>query len=402
MTLKRRDWVILAVLFVVIFAGQSYVAYRYLIEPTDLGLNDFYSRWAGARAWILEGRDPYGLDVTAEIQQALGATHQAEGRSGFHYPMHVVFLFLPLINLPYKITQSIWLVTLLWLAIGIVLTSLSRIEWRPSPAGLIGLILFGILFYPAARTMLLGQFTLHVTFFLTVTLLLLKHNRDGWAGIFLAATSIKPQMVIVIGVWLVLWAILQKRWRFIGGVVGGGLLYLVGAMFIYPRWLLSFWEDVQRYANVAGGRNPLQVFLFELGLPDWFQFVLTGLLVAVMLYSWWRARDGEAVTFELAIFWSVIVTITALFQTGSTNQVLLLIPLIPWLHEGMKRWGVWPIVGVTAVFTVSLWILFFNTLSGDYENQLMFLPLPILSLIIITIFERNYRKTGNWRLEVGN
>jgi hypothetical protein len=402
MNLKRRDWVILFLIFILLFAGESFIAYRYLIEPTSLGLNDFYSRWAGARAWLIEGRDPYGLDVTAEIQQFLGATHQAEGRSGFHYPMHVTFLFLPLINVPYPITEAIWLVTLQWVAIGIVVASLARLEWWPSPLGMIGLLLVGILIYPAARTMLLGQFTLHVTLFLALALLMLHKGHDGWAGIFLAATSIKPQMVVIVGIWLVLWAVGQRRWRFIWGVLGGGLLYLLGGMLLYPRWLLSFWEDVQRYADVAGGRSPLLVLLEEVGLPGWLHFVLGGLLVVAMLFSWWRARQAEGTLFDTAVYWSLVVTVIVPFQTGSTNKVLLLIPIFAWLYAGVKRWGGWPIAGITAVIIIGLWLLFLNTLSGDYENQIMFLPLPFLSLLILIVSEFNPQKQGGMRLETGD
>jgi hypothetical protein len=316
--------------------------------------------------------------------------------------MHVVFLFLPLITVPYPITEAIWLVTLQWVAIGIVIVSLARWQWRPSPLAMIGLLLTGILLYPAARTMLLGQFTLHVTLFLAISLLLLHKGRDGWAGIFLAATSIKPQMVVLVGLWLIIWTLYQKRWRFIAGIIGGGLLYLLASVALYPRWLLSFWQDVQRYADVAGGRSPLLVLLETFGLPEWLQFVLGALLITVMLFTWWRARQNTDYLFDMAVYWTLVVSVIVPFQTGSTNQVLLLIPVFAWLYEATKRGYGWLVVAITAVIIVSLWVLFANTLSGDYENQIMFLPLPLLCLgILLGIEWTSRRRTGQLTTDVG-
>ena len=65
-----RDKVVLTLLIIVLFSVQVFVTYRYLTSIVP-GANDFYSRWAGARALLLEGRDPYGLDVTYEIQEDL-------------------------------------------------------------------------------------------------------------------------------------------------------------------------------------------------------------------------------------------------------------------------------------------------------------------------------------------
>ena len=393
LSFKRRDWFVLILLFVGLFVVEVMAVHRYLISPTRLGTNDFYSRWAGARALLIEGRDPYGLDVTTEIQEALGA-QQAEGRSGFHYPLHVVFLFWPLINVSYPWTQSVWITTLQWLVIFTIIVSLIRLRWQPSPLGIAGLFIAGILFYPVARTMLLGQFTIHVTFFLALSLLLLQRGHDGWAGVLLAATSIKPQVIVLVGIWLALWTLYQRRWRFLGGVLGGGLVFFLGALLLYPRWPLSFYEDMLRYATVAGGRNPITVLLETTGLGEVMvlRYVFAGLMLLGMLYAWWRSRDDEGELFELGLYWTIVLSVIVPFQTGSTNQVILLIPFFTWLWQGVQRWGGWVMSGATAVLIVGLWGLFVNTISGDYENPIMFLPLPFLALFILLATEINRQR----------
>ncbi len=393
--MSKKEWAILALLIAILFAAQSWVTHRYLVQPNP-GANDYYSRWAGAKALLLDGRDPYSLEVTQEIQAVIRINPEQVGRGGFHYPLHVTFFFLPLVYLPYTWAQAIWQTLLVWVIIGTVLVMLAHHNWRPRPLALVLLLLAAILFYPATRSVLLGQFTLHVTLFVALSLLCLKSGRDGWAGIFLAATSIKPQMILALGVLLLLWTIKQRQWRFVVGVIGGGAIMFAAALLLYPRWPISFVEDMLRYSVVAGGRNPLHVLLQLLGLPEGAYTIVTAIFIAITLYTWFRAwRNPNWSYLTLAIFWTMVVNILVPFQTGTTNQAILLIPFFAWLHLGLKRWGVWPIVSITAVIIIGLWALFLNTLSGDYENQLLFLPLPLLSLAILIASELRSYKVAN-------
>ena len=377
---STRNIILLSLLLILLFTFQVIATYQYLILPSNIGFNDFYSRWRGANIYLLEGRDPYGLDVTSQIQIEMGATHQAEGRSGFHYPLHVLFLFWPLVYLPYAWTQAIWFTILLWLIIGIVGMMLIYLGWKPSPVGIAGLMLGAIILYPISRTMLLGQFTIHVAFFIALSLLLLQKEHDGWAGVALAATSVKPQLAVFVGLWLVMWALYQKRYRFIGGVLGGGLLFFLAATAVFPRWILSFIEDMQRYSDVAGGRSPFLVLTETIGLGETqvLRYLLSALLVIMMLYSWWRARHDNGVLFDLAVYWSLLATTLLLFQTGSTNQAILLIPLLAGIYQLTKRWGGWKTAVLTTLILAALWLLFAVTISGNYEHQLLFLPVPFL------------------------
>ena len=392
---NRRDWVVLGILLLILFALESWAMRRYLTSVVP-GANDFYSRWAGARALLREGRDPYGLDVTAEIQPIIGIDPSEVGRGGFNYPLHVIFLFWPLVYLSYDWTQAIWLTALQWVTIGAVIGLLGRANWRPGPAGIVALLFAALSFYPVTRSILLGQFTLWVFFFLAMMLWALDRGHDGRAGILLAATSIKPQMVIFIGPWLLLWAVGQRRWRFAAGLFGGGAAMLAASLALFPRWPLSFLADVQRYGDFAGGRNPLQMaagFIWPGGAAG-LRYAATAVLLVVMLFTWRRGWHGRESDFDRALHWTIVVGLLVTFQTGTTNQVLLLIPLSAWLRLGLKRWG----TAVTAFIIISLWValwaLFLGTIAGNYENPLLFLPLPFLSLFTLIGLEIRRRASA--------
>lgn len=379
-----RNWILLGLLFVSLFALESVVVHNAFTVRYP-GANDFYSRWAGARAFILEGRDPYSLEVTEEIQPVIGIDPSEVGRGGFAYPLYVIFLFWPLVFVSYAWAQAIWMVTLQWVAVGIAIVLMRREGLEPSPVGIVGLLLGTLLLYPVTRTIFLGQFTLHVTLSLAATLLTLHHRRDGWAGAFLALSAVKPQMVVLIGPWLVVWAISQRRWRFIRGLLIGGAVLGLGSLVLFPRWPISFLEDVRRYDDFAGGRNPLAMVgeLVWPRNPDVVRYGLTGVLMLAMGAAWVRGCRNPEKGFAPATHWTIVVSLLIFFQTGTTNYVMLLVPFFAWLRAALDRWGVWPTVGGVAVLEFGLWGLFATTISGDWENPVMFLVLPLLSLAVL-------------------
>src|SRR6202034_3921806 len=77
--------------------------------------SDLYPRWLGARELLLHGRDPYSVEVTREIQagfygRPLDAKNPADpvAQESFVYPVYVVFLISPTINLPFGTAAEIF------------------------------------------------------------------------------------------------------------------------------------------------------------------------------------------------------------------------------------------------------------------------------------------------------
>jgi hypothetical protein len=383
--ITQKQWLIIALLFLFIFAVES-AAIQHNFTSKFPGGNDFYSRWAGAKALLLEGRDPYSPDVTGEIEVILDPQQLRANSFSFAYPLHVIFVFWPLVYVDYSWAQAIWMVCLQWIVIASAMLLLSQDDW-PRSGFVTGVALFAALFfYPAARAIMLGQFTLHVIFFLILTVGALRQGRDGWAGFFFAATSIKPQMVLLAGLWLVLWAVRWRRWRFIGSTLVSGAGLLVASMLLFPRWPFSFIEDLGRYADRAGGLNPMDVLAGML-LPNNVATLRWGItigLIVILLFAWIRAlRRADDALFDHALYWGIIINLLVFFQTGSPNQILLLLPIATWLKLLYDKWGGW-ITGIAVlVLTLAPWVLFIATIRGDHESPLLLLPLPILALFIL-------------------
>lgn len=399
--MRGQKWAqatVICLLFLSLFVLQS-VAVRTIYTQHFPGGNDFYPRWAGASALLLEGRDPYSPGVTEEIQITLiGPDAEPQNSFSFAYPLFVVFTFWPLVYLPYDWVQAIWMVTLQWIAIATTAVLAKWRKWHLTPGHWLLLVLGALLFYPTARSIMLGQFTLHVTLLLATALWALDREQDFVAGILLSMTGIKPQMVLLPVLWISIWALGSRRWRFLFGFGAGAAGLMIASLAIFPRWPLSFIEDIQRYSQTAGGRNALDV-LVEAVFPIGSRVLRYGfatVLVALMLNAWRRGFRSGSKAFLLALWWAMIVNLLVPFQTGTTNQAMLLLPLFAWLHEAValrrQRWSLLP----TVLGLVGLWVLFLGTIEGNLENSILFLPLPLFCLGVLLLLE--FRNTRNrWR-----
>src|SRR5271167_2581954 len=100
-------------------------------------LSDLYPRWLGARELLLHHRNPYGDDITLEIQKGYygraldpARPNDPKDQQGFAYPVYVVFLLAPLIGLPFHAVQILFHCLLLGLTGASVWLWLRALRWR--------------------------------------------------------------------------------------------------------------------------------------------------------------------------------------------------------------------------------------------------------------------------------
>ncbi len=75
-------------------------------------LSDLYPRWLGARELLRHGRNPYSSEITVEIQRGYygrpidpARPYDPKDQQGFAYPVYVVFLLAPIVDLPFNVVQ---------------------------------------------------------------------------------------------------------------------------------------------------------------------------------------------------------------------------------------------------------------------------------------------------------
>jgi hypothetical protein len=391
---SRGTAITLTAAIIVTYLLLVYGAYQTFTSQVPGG-NDFYPRWRGTRALLLEGKDPYSAEVTLQIQNDMYGRPAREGEDqvAFAYPLYVSFLVLPFALLPYPLAQAFWSSALILTTLGALIVVLRTLDWQPSPPGLIGLALWTVLFYPTARSIILGQISIVVLAFVALAIWALKRGHSVLAGCLLALSTIKPQLIFLILPFLLLMTVRWRNYKTVSAFLSLLAILLAVTSMALPSWMRSFVSGLTSYHSYTsiyrGGTSPIGYLVGAL-VPASLSGVVTlavslGLVacVAYACYAAFTNRLQASAAFSLA----VVATLLLPGETGTTNQVLLLLPLMWWLSDpGRRRW----VIGlVLAVLLAGPWLLFLRTIQGDLEHPMMVIPLPLATLLLLSWHARS-------------
>lgn len=253
-------WVAIAAM-----AVSGWVQLRMIDRFNPASLPDLYSPWVGARA-ALHGRDPYTPAVTAQIQKDIyGHVLQPTetwDRQAFVYPVYIALLLGPFTVLPWKAVSLLFAV-LAPLAVGAaawswVQCSEARLDRRKT-------LLFVALIvasWPSLWGCYQRQPSLFVIAAIAAALLLLRRGRDVGAGVVLALATVKPQLVVLIALWMLIVAVAHRRWRFVAALALTMSLLIGGSLMLVPGWISQWVHAAAAYAEYPA---KISVLAFLLG-----------------------------------------------------------------------------------------------------------------------------------------
>ena len=283
--LKRPSFFVAFVLAIVASASTWFyvnrilraqqIAYAAAHDQPRGNLSDLYPRWLGARELLKHGRNPYTPEITREIQQGyygrpLDPSRAGDPRSnepkdqqGFAYPVYVVFLLAPTVDLPFETVQTAFRWILIALAAVSVCLWLRALRWKLSCGWLSILAVLMVGWLPMVQGIKLQQLSLLVAALLAACAACLS---AGWlllAGGLLALATIKPQLAWPVVLWLIAWAVSDWRSRrgFIFGFGFVMLLLLGGAQLLLPGWMGMFFAAIRQYHQYTQNQS-LLTFLF--------------------------------------------------------------------------------------------------------------------------------------------
>jgi len=402
-----------------ICAASMWFYVRHILVPFQLAdaaahdrprgnLSDLYPRWLGTRELLLHHNNPYSREITREIQVGYYGRELDPNRAmdpkdqqGFAYPVYVAFLLAPTISFSFaKVALAFkWLLVALT-ALSVVLW-VRAIGWKPSPAGWIAMLALTLGSFPVLQGLHLQQLTLAVGALLAGVAALLVSGNLFWAGALFAVASIKPQLVVPLGIYLVLWAgsDWSRRRNFLFGFGGVLLVLIIGSELLLPGWFAYFIAASQQYLRYTGGMSLLDVLLSRrLGS------FATMLVLVSMLGACWRFRKEEPGTPEFSVMLAlalantvVVIPMFALYNTVLLLPAVLLIVRnwrLLWSAGGLSRIGLilaggavaWPWVAAVGLLLASVilspaaiqqgWWL---PLSGSLK-----VPIPLVCLVPLT------------------
>jgi Glycosyltransferase family 87 len=311
----QRRWLLV---LVILMATGMHCFYSYVFFPARIAedalmkrprgnFSDLYPVWLGTRDLLLNQHDPYSPEVTADIQKGVwGRTVDSRkpgdptDESRFAYPLYVVFILAPMIVIPFPAATALFIV------LGLIAGSLSAWFW----SRLLGrgnsvfhVIITIVLFlgsWPFVLALRVHQPALIVFALMSGAMMAVVAQRPWIAGVLLALATIKPQSVIGIVGWLLLWSL--SNWKDRKGVLvsfGLTLSAMLGAAeFLVPGWFWEWREAMSAYMRYS----PLTGAFVELMFGHLLGKIVGVLVVFGTVLFCWKARKDTPDTnrFKLA------------------------------------------------------------------------------------------------------
>jgi hypothetical protein len=365
-------------------------------------LSDLYPRWLGARELLLHGRDPYAADITREIQtgyygRPLDSTrpNDPKDQQAFAYPLYVVLVLAPTVRLPFPLVQRGFLGLLLVLTAASVLLWLRALQWRVSVTAKLLWIILVLGSFPAIQGFKLQQLTLLVAALLAAAMACLVQRWFVIAGILLAIATIKPQLMLLVAIWMVIWISgnWRERRRLFWSAAACMAVLLAGSEFLLPGWIAEFRRAMASYYQYTGGGRSI---LDESISPMWGRIASVVLVLALMILLWKVRREREgtrAFQWSMAAVLATALTIVPMF--APYNQVLLVPCAMLALKEIRTLWNTdrlarffvlitaisvtWPFVAAAALALA--WLF----LPGSTVQQAWRLPMATLWAIPVSL-----------------
>lgn len=373
-------------LVLVLGAGIALCFANYAFVQQNPGGNDFLVYWTDARfAW--KGVQPYDARVSLAAQEGIYG-HPADASRGedlslFVYPLYSLLFFGPFGLLGFVSARAIWMTLLEVATAAFALLSAAVAGWLQDRRWKTAIwLLVSLIGYFSLRAIINGNAIVLVGLFLALSIFLLGKNKPLPAGLFLAFSTIKPQIVVFPIIWILLWCLFQKRYSFLLAF-GMALLMLVAVPLLFvPDWIGLELRNILVYPGYTQPGNPASAFALWFGPPG----LIAGWAVSIlgsgfMIWVWLKSLRAPFPTFllVLGITFSALPLLGIPFDPG--NEYLMLLPLALGLSvwaDGSRRnsipWG----LALAAIF-FGLWAIFLATIRpGAGQSPILLFPLPVL------------------------
>ena len=381
-------WILLVSLLGLVFL-LGYANYRFSLRSP--GGNDFLARWSGAYHWIVKGVNPYTQEVSLSTQEMIygrpANIEAGEDIAHFVYPLPAMIFFAPFGLFPYPIARALWM-TILEIGLPfLAFLSLKIAKWRP-PKWMVGIFLiFSIVWYPGARSIIVGQFAVIEAILLAGAVLAVQDKKDILGGILLGLSISKPQMSYLLITYIFVWSLSAKRWKLLISIIGSIFVLMAGSILLIPNWPLRWIWQVLEYPDYTTHGSPISIITNTLPRGgDKIALAITALFTIYLVWEWIKSFGKSEHSFSWTSAMTLVITNLISFRTATTNYVVMLPALTLVFKTIEERWGkkgrIFSLV-ILASLLIGIWLLFLFTIEGNQEHPSVFLPLPILTFVTL-------------------
>lgn len=365
---------LLSSLLVAILVVLAFLVNYVLFGGQQLRTDFYYMAWLPGRGMI-EGKDPY-LPPYSLL-----------------YPPWTLILSLPFVLLPAPAALASWALASECAAMGFLTTTLRALDWRLRPGRFALVVFLALIFRPSLATILHGQYQFVTLLFVGLTLFALRTERYLLAGLCLALSMIKPQLVFLLIPALLAWVMVHRQWR----TVASFLLTTVGLVALsqafvpswLPSWLMLASEQQLQYRTFMV--PSIWGLAHSLAASHWVALAsaLSLLLLLALGCIWWRYRHSKA-HLPLLVSATIIVTQIVTPKIWSYDQVMLLLPLLYCLYEVVRPRRIGTLCKELWIAVLVGWLIMLPYLLGRWamvnHSEIPFALMPItLGVILLSI-----------------
>ncbi|MGA7382593.1 MAG: glycosyltransferase family 87 protein [Terriglobales bacterium] len=347
--------------------------------------SDLYAQWWAAHELFLHRRNPYSPAIAHEIQTVIygnpiSPVHPgdpAELSGGFAYPLYVVFLLWPTVHLSFPVAQVVFLCLFVTLTLASLLLWLYALRWRLPVTELVTLAIFTFASFPVLQGLKLQNLSLLAAFLVAATVASLAAEHFTLAGMLLAASTIKPQFVILLIPWLAFWVVgdWRKRRRLAWSFSAAVSVLILSSELLAPGWISRFFTIVRAYRQYTYGHSLLDVwFSRQIGMA------FAAALVLAVLAVCWRCRSypAQSSRFFLACSLTLAATLVVIPTLEPHSQLLLLPGVLFLLRFGTR---IWRSAKIARLLLTAVWVLLGWAWTAAFGMMLAAIWLPAGTLL---------------------
>ncbi|HEX8813152.1 MAG TPA: glycosyltransferase 87 family protein [Terracidiphilus sp.] len=265
----------------------------------------------------------------------------------------------PTVRMPFEVVRPIFFWMLVVLSASSTLIWLRALRWEYTPVTQFTAVVLTLGSLAAMQGLKLEQISLLVSGLVAIAVILLMKDHPLPAGILLAFATIKPQLVVLLLLWLAMWTLADWRRRYLwcASFLVTMIILLAASEWCLPHWIPRFWQALREYQDYTGAQRVLEKLVGTV----WGR-TLEALAIAMMLDVCWTRRRQAADTAGFVFAVSIALGITVLVApTYAVYNQVLLIPALLMLVE--QRGAMWRknmatrlLLTATAILVVWPWI----------------------------------------------
>lgn len=384
---RRPDLLFVFLILVILLAAGGLTIFNQRVLVPLGGDHVFAPIWEGAQIATRGEGNPY--DPSTLSRSAVLLDEDAPPR--FLYPYYSLILFGPFSAIsPYSLARAIWTTFIMMNMVGLVFTSLAITRWRPRPGMIFAFLLFAFGQFQSVRAVFLGSPAVVASLLVALGLLLVAREQYGVAGVFLGLSIIKPELVIFLLPFALVWGVSKRQFGMVVSMLVTSGLLLAGAFYFFPEWLgfnffqfLAYFEEsFPASANAVfwhwlPGNDPRVMTVFAIAFGLW------------MVVEWWRSLGKNSRWFLWTASLTLVFTFLIWVPVTLSSQIVLLIPLTLVFSVLVQQWqktGERFSLVVMVVLLGLEWGLAWLTMRVDLTDKTsgsMLILLPLISVVLL-------------------